>query len=31
MENARFTQKEKLEPDEFKAIADKITSFYNLN
>ncbi|MFC0603183.1 HIT family protein [Winogradskyella pulchriflava] len=27
MENARFTYKEKLEPEEFKAIANKIASY----
>lgn len=27
MENARFTHKEKLEPEEFKAIANKIASY----
>ena len=29
MENARFTHKEKLTPEEFQAIADKITSNFN--
>jgi len=29
MENARFTHKEKLTPEEFQVIADKITSNFN--
>lgn len=29
MENARFTHKEKLTPEEFQVIADKITSSFN--
>ncbi|MFP4844841.1 HIT family protein [Winogradskyella sp. PE311] len=30
MENARFTHKEKLKPEEFEAIASKIGSFLNI-